>query len=198
MDEVMLYILHTSLVKENYSFVLSFVDKKRIEKAERFVNEKDRLLCLGAGYLLKKYLPDEEPQTNENGKPYLLNGPCFNLSHSGEYVILGIHPSRDIGVDIERIDNNKLDAIKFVLIGEEKDITDRDSLFRIWTNKESFIKCTSKHLMDVRKISGLPLEGVRKDCYSKSMISNGYALSITLKGKDTFNISINNVTNLGE
>ena len=107
MDKVVIYILHTALIKDNLSFISSFVNPKRKEKAERFVNENDRLLSFGAGYLLKRYLPKGEIKENEGGKPYLDNGPYFNISHSGEYVILGIHPSRDVGVDIERIDEKR-------------------------------------------------------------------------------------------
>ena len=180
--------------------MLSFVDTKRKEKAERFINEKDRLLCLGAGYLEKKYLPNEQFKYTSNGKPYLEDGPKFNISHSGEYVVLTIHPSREIGVDIERIDEKKMDAIRFILLEEEKDITDINSLFEIWSNKESLIKCISTGLKDIRHVKGLPKEGIRvvesKEYYVKSMTSQGYSLSIALEGKEQFDLNIKNITSL--
>ena len=190
MDKVTLYILHTSLIKDNYEFVLSFVDEQRKETALKYVHEKDRLLSLGAGYLLKKYLPNEEIKKTSSGKPFIEGGPEFNISHSGEYVILAIHPSRPVGVDIERIDDKKLDAIKYVLNNEEKDIADVNDLFRLWSNKESLIKCTSIGLKDIRKVNGLPLEGVREGYYTKSMIYDGYSLSITLKDEEPFELSL--------
>ena len=194
MVEVVIRILHTSLVKQKLSFVMSFVDPKRKEKAERFVKEQDQLLSLGAGYLLKKYLPEGEIKVNESGKPYLPNGPFFNVSHSGEYVVLVMHPSRDVGVDIEQINENKRDGIVFVLNPEEKKIADTGTLFRIWSNKESLIKCLSTGLKCIKTVSGIPLEGIRniegQDYFTKSLIYNGYSLSVTLKGKEPFDLKI--------
>ena len=71
MVEVIIRILHISLIKQKRFFVLSYVDSSRKQKAERFVNEKDQLLSLGAGYLMKKHLPDGEIKINTNGKPSL-------------------------------------------------------------------------------------------------------------------------------
>ena len=67
------YILHTSLIKVHFSFVSSFVDEARKEKAERYLNEKDKLLSYGAGYLLKKYLPNKEMKETLNKKPYFFS-----------------------------------------------------------------------------------------------------------------------------
>ena len=196
MEELTLYILHTSIVKDNYSSLLSMVDKNRIEKANRFVNENDQLLSLGGGYLLTKYLPHLEMKYNENGKPYLANGPYFNLSHSKDYVVLAISHSREVGVDIEYIDENKVKAIKYSLSEEEKDISDINTLFQIWSNKESLIKCLGSSISDIKKIKGLPLEGVREGRYSKSMIYDGYSLSITLNGQEPFSIKIKEIKSL--
>ncbi len=194
MVEIIIRILHISFVKQNFSFVVSFVDPSRKEKAERFVNEKDQLLSLGAGYLMKKYLPEGEIKKTESGKPYLENGPFFNVSHSGEYIIFASHPSRDIGVDIERIDEKKQEGVQYALDEKEKNISDLSTLFQIWSNKESLIKCSSNGLKDIKSVQGLPLEGNRnikgEDYYTKSEIYNGYSLSVTLKGNEPFNINI--------
>ena len=125
-----------------------------------------------------------------NGKPYLENGPYFNYSHSGEYVAFSSHSSRPVGVDIERIDESKLRAIKYVV--KEKGTT--EELFQMWSNKESLIKCKSTGIQDIKKAPALPLSGVRefdgKRYYTKSMIYNGYSLSITLEGDEPFEIEI--------
>ena len=73
---------------------------------------------------MKKYLPKEEILETRFGKPYLKIGPKFNVSHSVEFVVLAIHKQREVGVDIERIDEKKIDAIKFVLSDKEKDVKD--------------------------------------------------------------------------
>ena len=200
MDEVTIYILHTSLVKKSISFVSSYVDPKRKEKAERYLQEKDRLLSFGAAYLLKKYLPNEEIKESNTGKPFLVNGPSFNISHSGEYAVLAIHPKRDVGVDNERIVENKIDGIRFILNDDEKKITDLSTLFLIWSNRESLVKCLGTGIRDIKKISGLPLEGIRMvdnvRYYTKSLIYDNYSLSVTLKGKEPFNIIVNKIDNL--
>lgn len=202
MVEVLIRILDISLVKQNQSFVMSFVDEKRNEKASRFKNEKDQLLSLGAGYLMKKYLPSGEIKETESGKPYLKNCPFFNISHSGQYVALAIHPSRDIGIDIERIDEKKLDGIRYVLNQEEQKVVDTNTLFQIWSNKESLIKCLSSGLKDIKSVNGLPLEGERvvkgQNYFTKSMIYNGYSLAITLKEKEPFVVKIENINILEE
>lgn len=202
MIEITIRILHTSLIKQSFSFVLSYVDKTRKEKAKRFKNEKDQLLSLGAAYLMKKYLPNGEIKITDTGKPYLPNGPFFNVSHSGEYVVFASSSNSEVGIDIERIDENKLDGIRYVLDEEEKKISDSGLLFQIWSNKESLIKCSSNGLKDIKKVKGLPLNGLRiingETYYSKSVIYNGYSLSVTLKGNEPFNIKIDTINSLEE
>ena len=202
MVEVIIRILHISLIKQNLSFVVSCVDKSRKEKAERFVDEKDQLLSLGAAYLMKKYLPKGEIKIMDTCKPYLPNGPFFNVSHSGEYVVFASSNSSEVGIDIERIDENKLDGIRYVLDEEEKKINDSGVLFQIWSNKESLIKCSSNGLKDIKKVKGLPLNGKRiingQSYYTKSVIYNGYSLSLTLKQEEPFDIKIENINSLEE
>jgi 4'-phosphopantetheinyl transferase len=202
MIEITIRILHTSLIKQNFSFVLSYADETRKEKAERFKNEKDQLLSLGAAYLMKKYLPNEEIKITDTGKPYLPNGPFFNVSHSGEYVVFASLSNSEVGIDIEKIDENKLDGIRYVLDEEEKKINDSGVLFQIWSNKESLIKCSSNGLKDIKKVKGLPLNGKRiingQSYYTKSVIYNGYSLSVTLKQEEPFNLIIENINSLEE
>ncbi len=202
MDKVDVYILNIELVKDSFNFVTNYIEPTRRSKALKFVQEKDQLLSLGAGYLLKKYLPSTKIKESKSGKPYLENGPFFNISHSGEYVVLAIGKNWEVGVDIERVDESKLDAIKFSLQGKEKDVFDINSLFLMWSNKESLIKCLSLGVQDIKIVSGLPLEGVRtfneSEYFTKSQIYNNYSLSVTLKGNEPFNINIKPITDLEE
>lgn len=68
------YIIHTSLIKDNFALVSSFVDAARKEKAERYVNEKDKSLSYGAEYLVSKYLPKKEMKETLNTKQDFNNG----------------------------------------------------------------------------------------------------------------------------
>ena len=202
MDEVIINIIHTSLVKDNFSFLVDFVDQKRKEKALKFLHEKDQLLSLGAGFLLRACLPVGEIKMNETGKPYLEEGPFFNISHSGEYSVLAIHQDREVGVDIEEIDIKQNDAIRYVLNYSEQEITDSQTLFQMWSTKEAIVKCTSRGIRDIKSVDGMPFEGVRningKEYYVKSMIYENYSLSVALLGNKPFNIKINRINSLEE
>lgn len=37
------------------------------------------------------------------GKPFCPGGPHFNISHSGDLILLALHPQRPVGVDLERL-----------------------------------------------------------------------------------------------
>ena len=128
--------------------------------------------------------------------------PFFNVSHSGEYVAFAFSKTSEVGIDIEKIDENKLDGIRYVLDEEEKKINDSGVLFQIWSNKESLIKCSSNGLKDIKKVKGLPLNGKRiingQSYYTKSVIYNGYSLSLTLKQEEPFDIKIENINSLEE
>lgn len=41
-----------------------------------------------------------------HGKPFSPYGPFFNISHSGDYITLAIHPFRPVGIDVERLQHH--------------------------------------------------------------------------------------------
>ena len=196
--EVFVYILNTQSVKDNQSLIVSILDKERVERANKYVHEKDQLLSLGAGYLVKKLLLNKEIKNTKSGKPYIENGPYFNISHSGELVALAICEDSNVGIDIEKVDEKKINGIKSILCENEKNTKNPGDLFKIWSNKESILKCRLEPLIDVRKVSGLPFDGVReldnRLYYTKSMIYEGYSLSATVEGDKPFKLNIKNVT----
>ena len=183
-------IVDIGFVKQNYEKLLSAIDRKRIERAECFLQEEDKLFSLGAGYLISKNLSADKILYNENGKPYLKDGPYFNLSHSGEYAVLAIDESREVGIDIQTIKEKSETAIKYV----SKEDLPLNDMFRLWSNKESLIKCLGANISLIKDVPGMPLEGERcykGDCfYTKSTVFDGYSLSVTLKGKEPFDFII--------
>lgn len=195
MQKVSVKIIDIKFVKNNLSEISSAVGKERLERSERYLNENDRLLSLGAGFLLKKYLPENEFDFNKNGKPYLKDGPFFNLSHSGEYAVLVIDNSREVGVDIEHINEEKLPVIERVL----KEKLSVGEAFLAWSNKESLIKCAGLNIALIKDAPYLPLSGARRlkndYYYTSSTVYNGYSLSVTLKGKDPFEIAVESAFN---
>ena len=193
MKKIIIRLLSTESVKESLSFVMSYIDEDRLHKAKKFKQEKDQLQSLGAAYLIKKYLPNKKIEYPLKKKPFIKDGPYFNISHSGKYIVLAIDDEEDVGVDIERIDEKKIEAIKFV--SEERiDSIDTNDIFKIWTNKESLIKCRGTGISEIRFAPGLPLEGLRNFCnkeyFTKSLIYDGYSLSLTRKGNLPFEIEL--------
>ncbi len=138
------------------------------DRAGRFHFEADRQrYILGRAVLrllLAAYL-NQPPQTllfqyNPFGKPFLhpQQNPAniqFNLSHSGDLILLAFISDRPVGVDVERIDarHSGLDiARRFFSPGEYQKLAQLsgpqqvESFFRCWTRKEAFIKAHGRGL----------------------------------------------------
>lgn len=142
----------------------SFLAPNELIRAERL---RDRSLrhrfVAGRGFLreaLAHYLavePDHIQLTaNEYGKPYLADitglssrRPYFNLSHSGELVLLAISDNSELGVDVETVHDAMpfLDMMKMVFSKQEQENLlnlpqhlQREAFFRCWTRKEAYLK----------------------------------------------------------
>lgn len=92
-------------------------------------------------------------EAREGGKLHLPDHPelGFNLSHSGDWIVLATAPGCEVGVDIENVDPTfpALEiADEFFLpserkwIGAGKDPTLR--FFQLWTAKEALMKATGE------------------------------------------------------
>ncbi len=81
-----------------------------VARYRSFRNPADAdLFLLGRGFLrivlglLGGVAPgDIEIQLGPHGKPFCVAGPQFNVSHSGDLVLIALHPSFAVGVDVER------------------------------------------------------------------------------------------------
>ncbi len=112
-------------------------------------------------YLLGLYLditPDKvEFVLGDHGKPYLKNNfdeldfkLQFNISHSKDYSIFAFTKDREIGVDIEKIDEKPyLELADRFFSKKEQELlhtndTDMQAVklgfFRLWTRKEAYLK----------------------------------------------------------
>lgn len=197
MHKITIYLLHKNEIQAHLDVVLSFLDQSRFKKANQLFKEDDRLLSFGGCYLLKKYLPNKEIKISKNGKPYLEGGPHFSLSHSHNFVGLCVHEGDEIGLDIEYINKDKTKAIRYVLSGIEEKVDDVESLFQLWTNKESLIKCRGDLLNNIRSYPGLPLIGEVSyggtTYYRNSIIYRGYAISVSSEGREAFALNIREI-----
>ena len=199
MQTVKLYVADTDLGKKHFRFLLENVSVGQKEKALRYANEIDQIRSLLSSYL-KNQLSREELLKNENGKPYFLNGPYFNISHSGRYVLMAVSTA-EIGVDIEEIKNKDMSSlVRIFNEAEAKMIKEHSDFYYLWCAKESLIKCMGLSVGKVREIPGLPLNGLKtykgKDYECKSFIYDKHIVSITREGNEEYEIDIKKVNKL--
>ena len=140
---------------DSYQLFRNEVSRERRRKADsfRFMIDGYRSVC--AELLLQYSLFEATNQYgemtfsyNKYGKPTLknVNDFFFNLSHSGDWVVLAYGAS-EVGVDIEKIRSGNERIVEGIFKEEEKEYIysvagmERNKRFtQIWTLKESYIK----------------------------------------------------------
>lgn len=138
---------------EDASKILNHDDWARIN---RFVFEKDRqrttLVCatlkMLIGILLEKEACEISFLRHPLGKPYLEGHPLhFSLSYSKDYAFAGIHTTKAIGVDIEKIEETSLlEALDCFLHPSEKEwllnscSNPEEEAYTFWCAKEAVLK----------------------------------------------------------
>ncbi|MFT7273309.1 MAG: 4'-phosphopantetheinyl transferase [Spirosomataceae bacterium] len=89
-----------------------------------------------------------------HGKPHLLNVAWeMSLTHSQSFVVVAIHPSKAIGIDIEK-PNKKLKRIMPRLFTEAENQMVNDNLVMMswfWSAKEALYKLYGKRGIDFKK-----------------------------------------------
>ena len=95
--------------------------------------------------LWEKYqIPRQPLKLGQDGKPYLEEGPCFNLSHSRGYAAVAVS-DKPVGVDLEVVRNymerlpTRIFSPKELKWFERRGETKKD-FFTLWTLKESYYK----------------------------------------------------------
>jgi 4'-phosphopantetheinyl transferase len=118
--------------------------------AERYVVTRS-LVRLVLADRLGRAPRDVPVNRTDTGKPIVTGGVHFNVSHSGDLILLGVSDQRDIGVDVERrrsiprvgalvrrwLDPVERDEVaRLVRDGS----TDSDAFLRVWSVKEARLK----------------------------------------------------------
>jgi 4'-phosphopantetheinyl transferase len=178
------------------------------QRMQRFHFEHDRLMYGFAQGLLRIILAgylrisprDIKYMRTEYGKPYLELGKEdagleFNLSHSGEAVMIAITKGNPIGVDVEQVKPlPDLDQVarNYFSAAEQADLFSLEGpariegFYRCWTRKEALIKASGEGLsmpldsFQVSLLPGTPPELVKSVNSSTWMLLNiepapGYA-----------------------
>ncbi|MCG7378207.1 4'-phosphopantetheinyl transferase superfamily protein [Paenibacillus sp. ACRSA] len=151
------------LLEDEWELLLSMVSAERRAGAARYVHQADAYRSVLGEALARVTLADQiggqvrdiSFSQNEYGKPFLRDHADlpFNLSHSGDWVVM-ISGGHDlVGIDVEQIKPIDLQiADRFFapqenryLISQPADVQ-LETFYRLWTLKESYIKAVGKGL----------------------------------------------------
>lgn len=145
----------------------AIISAEEIERANRFRFEKDRrrfkIAHASLRLILSRYLKLAPAELvfaqTDYGKPFLVNseadGLLFNMSHSGDVVLIAVAREREVGVDVEfmRPDFATMEvAEQFFSIAEIYTLSGlpehlrTSAFFNCWTSKEAYVKARGEGL----------------------------------------------------
>jgi len=181
-DEIHVWRTTLDMTASGFARLRQILSQDERDRADRFRFEVDgRRAVIGRGYLRLLLgqildLPASKLrfEYDEFGKPSLTPGHAlplrFNLSHSGDLILIAITIGRAVGVDVERIrtdlDPDEL-AARFFSASEYKILASLagparyDAFFACWTRKEAYLKAKGVGLslpLDQFDVSFLPNE----------------------------------------
>ena len=145
---------------ELFSLVYGRVSPERREKTDRMRFQRDKCLSLGAEYLFLCSCADFgldyaslRLKKGENSKPEIEGSSLqFNLSHSGKRAMC-IMGEGSCGCDVEQLRPVKLEIAERYFAKSEYEYLislpaeyREKAFYRLWTLKESFLKCTGEGL----------------------------------------------------
>ena len=199
MEIVKLLIIDTEFAFRHKKALLEMANDQQKEKALKFKNEVDQVRSLGSSYLINS-LSKEPLLFNDMGKPFYENGPYFNVSHSGRFIMMAVS-NKEIGVDIEENTNKDMSAlIRIFNEAEAKMIKEHADFYYLWCAKESLIKCIGSSISKVEEIPSLPFNGVKtfkgKDYYSKTFVYDKHIVSITRESNEEFEVKMERINQL--
>jgi phosphopantetheinyl transferase len=122
------------------------------EEYSKIKTDKRKIEFLAARILLNK-AAEKEVQViyNEDNKPYLKDKSSFiSITHSKNYVAVIIHPSCQVGIDIElRTDRVKNIVKRFLNIREQSIFSKENNKLEIaWSAKEALFKIIGNKVRD--------------------------------------------------
>ena len=179
-------VTRLDLVPEDVRALASCLSEGELQRAKRFVFDRDRRRFIVARARLRELLSARlgmppgsvEFSYGACGKPELSSrfadaNLCFNLSHSCEIAVYGFTRGREIGIDVEAVrELRHADdlAARFYSRRENdayRALDARDcarGFFNCWTRKEAFVKALGdglSHALDRFDVSLAPDEPAR-------------------------------------
>ena len=199
MEIVKLLILDVELAFRHKKLLLEKANQSQIDKALKYKNETDQIRSLASSYLINK-LSKEPLLFNDMGKPFFENGPYFNVSHSGRYIVMAVS-TKEIGVDIEEnVEKNMSSLIRIFNETEAKMVKEHADFYYMWCAKESLIKCIGGSISKIKEIPSLPLNGIKTfkghDYQCQAFVYDKHIVSITRESKEEFEVKIERINQL--
>ncbi|MGN1373010.1 MAG: 4'-phosphopantetheinyl transferase family protein [Candidatus Coproplasma sp.] len=196
----LLYTDVTNLTRTDFERLCSTLGAERLKKVKAQKQHEDKYLSAAAGYLLQTALKELNVVNpaillNEHGKPYLKEGDVFfNLSHSGFVAVCAVS-SEEVGVDVQQIKPVNQSLIRRICTGDEYAFVMQDEqgveerFCRLWTVKESVIKCLGKGLalspsrVEVKLSSpcNITIDGAESGLHFKEYALSGYRIAVCSK-----------------
>jgi 4'-phosphopantetheinyl transferase len=130
----------------------STLKNDRVQKRYVVVHARLRILLADAANAAPQQLRIHKA---EYGKPFLVDYPelAFNLSHTGDKLLVAIAYNCDLGVDIEQCKTrvNLIGLVDKCFAEEEKaywqqtpEAQQTRAFYQLWTRKEAFVKATGR------------------------------------------------------
>ena len=120
----------------------------RARRVRSFRSLDDRRRSFAAGLLLEAALGRDASfriRRYDNGKPYIDGGPCFSVSHSGNWAVLAVC-RENVGFDIQFAGADRDSALIARRAFQPEEIAAAGGgvsmFYRIWTAKEAYLKMT--------------------------------------------------------
>ena len=150
------------------------------EKALRYRRAEDQLRCAAGRTMIRSLaaeagMPKAQLMFSAYGKPAFPGGkPQFNLSHSGNWVVLAAGDA-PLGIDVEKREAFDWESVACFFDEREREMirADREPLrrfYRLWTAKEAFAK------EEGRGLSLFEEEKIEVDCVKGRMAYQGKLL----------------------
>lgn len=196
---------------ESYDRLIQLLSPQERLYVGRFKNYNDRAHRLVARIMLRRafvasgqQLDAFSIQSGANGKPEITNWNAFNISHSGDLVVV-IYSENNVtvGVDIEKITEQSLDEVIDFFHSEERNYirasTDPiKTFYNVWCKKEAVLKA-----IGIGIVKGLDEFSVLSDQIDintetyhlhQIFIDNNYASWIATSKRLDSNIQITNIS----
>ncbi|MEH7218024.1 4'-phosphopantetheinyl transferase family protein [Bacillus toyonensis] len=154
--------------------LLPFLEQETQLQVSRLQALDDKKRTLLGNYIAKDFIARCTQQHIENihfttniyGKKIVQkHSISFNISHSGKWVMIALSTNESIGIDVEKIDIINIEEVtRFFNAIEQrylKELTGKEAqhaFYRIWTAKESFLKCIGKGLSQSLDTFIVPLQ----------------------------------------